>query len=122
MTARTKIRRPTGIRHPENPSDPASRRIRFYRSTNFNGLLVIVARVNAGLSRVRAELADAGQHVARAADEHVARSASDPKEVAVAVQWALEAKRPSFRYPVGPLSRIGRFAKGKVPSNLLQQG
>src|SRR6478672_10804510 len=39
VTARTKIRRPTGIRHPENPSDPASRRIRFYRSTNFNGLL-----------------------------------------------------------------------------------
>ena len=62
------------------------------------------------------------QRLYRAADEHVARSARDPKEVAYAVRRALESKRPSFRYPVGPLSRIGHFAKGKVPSILLRQG
>ena len=62
------------------------------------------------------------QRLYRAADEHVARSARDPKEVAHAVLRALESGRPSFRYPVGPLSRIGHFAKGKVPSNLLRQG
>jgi NAD(P)-dependent dehydrogenase (short-subunit alcohol dehydrogenase family) len=62
------------------------------------------------------------QRVSRAADEHAARSARDPKEVAMVIARALEAKRPRFRYPVGPFARINHFLRGKVPSRLIRRG
>jgi NAD(P)-dependent dehydrogenase (short-subunit alcohol dehydrogenase family) len=62
------------------------------------------------------------QRVSRAADEHAARSARDPKEVAVVIARALEAKHPRFRYPVGPFARINHFLRGKVPSWLIRRG
>jgi NAD(P)-dependent dehydrogenase (short-subunit alcohol dehydrogenase family) len=62
------------------------------------------------------------QLVSRAASEHAAKSARDPREVAVAIARALEAKSPRFRYPVGPFARINHFLRGKVPSRLIRRG
>jgi NAD(P)-dependent dehydrogenase (short-subunit alcohol dehydrogenase family) len=62
------------------------------------------------------------QRVSRAADEHAARSARDPKEVASVIARVLEAKYPRFRYPVGPFARINHFLRGKVPSRLVRRG
>jgi NAD(P)-dependent dehydrogenase (short-subunit alcohol dehydrogenase family) len=62
------------------------------------------------------------QRVSRAADEHAARSARDPKEVALAITRALEAKHPRFRYPVGPFARINHFLRGKMPSRFIRRG
>jgi NAD(P)-dependent dehydrogenase (short-subunit alcohol dehydrogenase family) len=62
------------------------------------------------------------QHVFRAADQHAARAARDPKEVALVIADALEAKRPRFRYPVGPFARLNHFLRGKIPSSLLRRG
>ena len=62
------------------------------------------------------------QLVSRAANEHAAKSARDPREVAVAIARALEAKSPRFRYPVGPFARINHFLRGKVPSRLIRRG
>ena len=33
----------------------------------------------------------------------------------------LEARRPRFRYPVGPLARLNHFLRGKLPSRLLRR-
>lgn len=54
------------------------------------------------------------------AGEHVARTARDPKEVAVAIATALEARRPRLRYPVGPIARAGYLLRGKIPTRLRQ--
>src|SRR5262245_13505146 len=62
------------------------------------------------------------RRVSRAADEHAARWARDPKEVALVIARALEAKHPRFRYPVGPFARINHFLRGKVPSRLIRRG
>jgi NAD(P)-dependent dehydrogenase (short-subunit alcohol dehydrogenase family) len=58
----------------------------------------------------------------KAVDEHVARDARDPHEVAVVIAAALAATRPRFRYPVGTQARIGHFLRGKVPSTWLRKG
>ena len=58
----------------------------------------------------------------KAVDEHVAKDARDPQEVAVAIAQALTADRPRFRYPVSPQARIGHFLRGKVPSSWLRKG
>jgi len=62
------------------------------------------------------------QLVSRAASEHAAKSARDPREVAIAIARALEARNPRFRYPVGPFARINHFLRGKVPSRLIRRG
>ena len=62
------------------------------------------------------------QRVFRAAELHAARSARDPKEVAIVIAGALEAKHPRFRYPVGPFARINHFLRGKIPSRLIRRG
>ena len=62
------------------------------------------------------------QRVKRAADEHAAKSARDPKEVALVIARALEVKQPGFRYPVGPFARINHFLRGKLPSWLIRRG
>ena len=61
------------------------------------------------------------QQVFRAGDAHAARLARDPKEVALVIAGALEARRPRFRYPVGPLARLNHLLRGKVPSRVVQK-
>lgn len=61
------------------------------------------------------------QQVFRAADTHAARMSRDPKEVGLVIAGALEARRPRFRYPVGPFARLNHFLRGKVPSRLLRR-
>ena len=61
------------------------------------------------------------QQVFRAGDAHAARMARDPREVALVIAHALEARPPRFRYPVGPLARLNHFLRGKLPSRLLRR-
>ena len=61
------------------------------------------------------------QQVFRAGDAHAASMAREPKEVALVIACALEARRPRFRYPVGPLARLNHLLRGKVPSRLVQK-
>jgi hypothetical protein len=61
------------------------------------------------------------QQIFRAADAHAARMSRDPKEVALVIAGALEARRPRFRYPVGPFAHLNHFLRGKVPSRLLRR-
>lgn len=61
------------------------------------------------------------QQVFRAGDAHAASVARDPREVALVIASALEARRPRFRYPVGPFARLNHFLRGKVPSRLLRK-
>ncbi len=56
------------------------------------------------------------QYVFRAGDAHVAARGRDPIEVARAIASALDARRPSFRNPVGRLARVSHFMRGKIPS------
>lgn len=61
---------------------------------------------------------DTMQRLEKAIDEKVLASARDPREVAAVIATALEARRPRFRYPVGPDAWIGHIARGKIPSRL----
>jgi len=61
------------------------------------------------------------QQVLRAGDAHAARMARDPKQVALTILKALEARHPRFRYPVGFFARLNHFLRGKVPSRLLRK-
>jgi NAD(P)-dependent dehydrogenase (short-subunit alcohol dehydrogenase family) len=61
------------------------------------------------------------QQVFRSGDAHAANLARNPKEVALVIADALEARRPRFRYPVGPLARLNHFLRGKVPSRLMRK-
>jgi NAD(P)-dependent dehydrogenase (short-subunit alcohol dehydrogenase family) len=65
---------------------------------------------------------DFARHVFRAADTHAAAMARDPKEVAETIAKALGAKRPRFRYTVGPFARLGHFLRGKIPARLMRRG
>ena len=58
------------------------------------------------------------QHLEKAIDEKVLANARDPREVAAVIARALDARRPRFRYPVGPDAWIGHIARGKLPSRL----
>ncbi len=58
------------------------------------------------------------QHLEKAIDEKVLASARDLRGVAQAIARALDARRPRFRYPVGPDAWIGHLARGKVPSRM----
>lgn len=55
-------------------------------------------------------------------DEHVARNARDPGEVAEAVIRVLQANKPRFRNPVGPIAKIGHLFRGKIPSTVIRMG
>lgn len=61
------------------------------------------------------------QHLFKAADEHTERTARDPAEVGRAIVKALKARRPRFRYPVGPLARTTHFLRGKVSSRTMRK-
>jgi NAD(P)-dependent dehydrogenase (short-subunit alcohol dehydrogenase family) len=60
------------------------------------------------------------QHVFRMGDAHVAQWGRDSGEVAVKIAKILDARRPSFRNPVGPVARINHFLRGKVPTPMLR--
>lgn len=62
------------------------------------------------------------RQVFRGADQHEARTARDPKEVADVVADALETPRPRFRYPVGFFARLDHFLRGKIPTRLIRRG
>jgi NAD(P)-dependent dehydrogenase (short-subunit alcohol dehydrogenase family) len=62
------------------------------------------------------------QYMFRAGDAHVTRHGRDPQEVAVKIANVLEARRPSFRNPVGRIARLSHFLRGKVPSRWLRKG
>lgn len=51
-----------------------------------------------------------------AIDARVLASARDPREVAVAIAAALDARRPKFRYPVSPQAWAGLALRGKIPT------
>ena len=57
-----------------------------------------------------------------AADRHQAKTSRDPKEVALVVTKALEARRPRFRYQVGPFAKLDHFLRGKMPTKLIRRG
>jgi len=60
--------------------------------------------------------------VERFVDERIIPSARDPKEVAQTIVKALEARRPRFRYPVGPDALVQHAARGKVPNRAARSG
>ena len=62
------------------------------------------------------------QRVFDAVDTQLAKAFRDPHEVANVIARALEAPRPRFRYPVGPVSRLICFLHGKLPARVLQRG
>lgn len=62
------------------------------------------------------------QQVFRGADLHEARSAGDPKEVALVIARALEAPRPRFRYPVGFFGHLDHVLRGKIPTRIKLRG
>jgi len=57
-----------------------------------------------------------------AADRHQAKTSRDPKEVALVVGKALEARRPRFRYQVGFFAKLDYFLRGKMPTKLIRRG
>jgi len=58
------------------------------------------------------------EQLEKAIDEHVAKDARDPQEVATVIAHALETRRPGFRYPVSPQARIGLLLRGILPAPL----
>jgi NAD(P)-dependent dehydrogenase (short-subunit alcohol dehydrogenase family) len=62
------------------------------------------------------------QYLFRVIDAHVAAHGRDPQEVADRIAHVLEARRPSFRNPVGRQARIMHFARGKFPTRWLRRG
>jgi NAD(P)-dependent dehydrogenase (short-subunit alcohol dehydrogenase family) len=61
------------------------------------------------------------RQVFAAADAHAATMSRDPKEVALVIARALEARRPRFRYPVGIFARLNHVLRGKIPTTLLRK-
>ena len=57
-----------------------------------------------------------------AADRHQAKTSRDPKEVALVVAKALEARRPRFRYQVGPFAKLDYFLRRKMPTKHIRRG
>lgn len=62
------------------------------------------------------------RQVFRGADQHEAKTARDPMEVAITIAGALETPRPRFRYPVGFFARLDHFLRGKIPTRLIRRG
>jgi len=57
-------------------------------------------------------------HLTLAVDRHVEKVAIASEDVARVIAEALEARRPRFRYAVGPTARIGHVLRGKIPTRL----
>ncbi|MCC6641843.1 MAG: SDR family NAD(P)-dependent oxidoreductase [Deltaproteobacteria bacterium] len=58
------------------------------------------------------------RHLEKVIDEKVLASARDPREVAAVIADALSARRPRFRYPVGPDAWVGHVVRGKLPTRV----
>lgn len=56
-----------------------------------------------------------------AVEKHLEKTARDPREVGRRIARVLDHRRPPFRNPVGPVARIGQFARGKVSTPLLRK-
>jgi len=61
------------------------------------------------------------EHLDRAVNEHVERTAGEPEAVAKVVATALEARHPRFRYAVGLTATLGHFMRGKVPTSVVRK-
>jgi NAD(P)-dependent dehydrogenase (short-subunit alcohol dehydrogenase family) len=55
-------------------------------------------------------------------DRHQSQTSREPKEVAATIVKALEARRPRFRYQVGPFAKLDYFLRGKMPTKLIRRG
>jgi NAD(P)-dependent dehydrogenase (short-subunit alcohol dehydrogenase family) len=55
-------------------------------------------------------------------DRHQSQTSREPKEVAATILKALEARRPRFRYQVGPFAKLDYFLRGKMPTKLIRRG
>lgn len=60
--------------------------------------------------------------VERYVDEQLAARARDPKEVGEVIVRALEARRPKFRYPVGPDAKATRVLSRIMPRSAMAFG
>ena len=58
------------------------------------------------------------ERLERAVEEKVVAKARDPREVARTIAMAVTARRPRFRYPVGPDAWLGHIMRGLVPTRL----
>ena len=56
-----------------------------------------------------------------AVEQHVARTASNPEDVAKVVATALEAEHPRFRYTAGLTAKMEHFMLGKVPTSIVRK-
>jgi NAD(P)-dependent dehydrogenase (short-subunit alcohol dehydrogenase family) len=61
------------------------------------------------------------EHLNVAVEQHVARTASNPEDVAKVVATALEAEHPRFRYTAGLTAKMGHFMRGKVPTSIVRK-
>ncbi len=61
------------------------------------------------------------RHLDATVDALVAQTAGDPVDVGKAVAKALEARRPRFRYAVGPTAKFNHFARGKLPATVIRK-
>lgn len=55
-------------------------------------------------------------------DRHQSQTSREPKEVAATIVKALEARRPRFRYQVGPFAKLDYFLRGKMPTKFIRRG
>jgi NAD(P)-dependent dehydrogenase (short-subunit alcohol dehydrogenase family) len=85
-----------------------------YRTEIWNSTQWVVASNSAYLSWLKL--------LRHAADRHQAKTSRDPKEVALVVGKALEARRPRFRYQVGFFAKLDYFLRGKMPTQLIRRG
>jgi NAD(P)-dependent dehydrogenase (short-subunit alcohol dehydrogenase family) len=61
------------------------------------------------------------RHLDVTVDAFVRARAGDPIDVGKAVAKALNARRPRFRYAVGPTAKFNHFARGKLPSTVVRK-
>lgn len=61
------------------------------------------------------------RHLEATVETQVLKTAGDPADVGKVVAKALEARRPRFRYAVGPTAKFNHFARGKLPSTLVRK-
>ncbi len=61
------------------------------------------------------------RHLEATVETQVLKMAGDPADVGKVVATALEARRPRFRYAVGPTAKFNHFARGKLPSSVVRK-
>lgn len=61
------------------------------------------------------------RHLEVTVDALVEKTAGDPVDVGKVVAKALAARRPRFRYAVGPTAKFNHFARGKLPTSVVRK-